>query len=144
VADLKKIPIGVAGFPRIRQKSYLYADKTELIRQFIENDTPYFLSRPRRFGKSLLVSTLKAVLQGGDDNRKLFEGLWIHDHSDYDWTPNPVIHLSLNSISADSVTSLNQDLLDTLKIIADKEKLSPIGASPAVFFSSLISMLSDK
>jgi hypothetical protein len=77
-----------------------------------------FLSRPRRFGKSSLVSTSEAILTG---RRELFEGLWIHDRSNYDWTLNPIIDLSLNSTNTDSVNSVNRDLLETLKIIADKK-----------------------
>jgi hypothetical protein len=90
---MKLIPLGVDNFERIRKKNYFYADKTELLYQLLQTDTPYFLSRPRRFGKTLLVSTLEAILNG---QRELFKGLWI-DQSDYDWTPYPIIDLSLYS-----------------------------------------------
>ncbi|MDR3204084.1 MAG: AAA family ATPase, partial [Deltaproteobacteria bacterium] len=97
--DFARIPLGIADFSTIRRKNFLYADKTELVYKLVSSGSPFFHSRPRRFGKSLLVSTLKTLLKGGEDNKKLFEGLWIGDHTDYDFTPNPVIHLSLSSIA---------------------------------------------
>ncbi|MDR3204175.1 MAG: ATP-binding protein [Deltaproteobacteria bacterium] len=99
--DFNLLPIGNTDFPEIRREGFLYADKTELVYKLIKAKKSFFLSRPRRFGKSLFVSTLKSLLLGGEDNRMLFEGLWIHDQTDYDWPPNPVIHLSLSSIVTD-------------------------------------------
>jgi hypothetical protein len=87
------------------------------------------------------VSTLKAILTG---RRELFEGHWIHDHSNYDWTPNPVIHLSLNSITTDSVATVQSDLFTILKDIAQDENLEPNGDTPAAFFGSLIRNLNKK
>jgi hypothetical protein len=141
VSIIKKLPIGIAAFETLRQGNYIYADKTEILYRLLEDMTPYFLSRPRRFGKSSLVSTLRAILTG---RRELFEGLWIHDCSNYDWAPNPVIHLSLNSITTDSVATVQSDLLANLKDIAKKEKLEPNGETPAAFFGSLIRDLHDK
>ncbi|MDR1084397.1 MAG: AAA family ATPase [Deltaproteobacteria bacterium] len=63
MVDLKNIPIGIAGFPAIRLEGRLYAGRTELLRQLVRTSAPYFLSRPRLFGRSLLVSALKAVLK---------------------------------------------------------------------------------
>ncbi|MDR3204542.1 MAG: AAA family ATPase, partial [Deltaproteobacteria bacterium] len=77
--DFNRIPLGIADFAEIRSEGFIYADKTELIYKLIESKQPFFLSRPRRFGKSLLVSTLETLLKGGEDNKKLFEGLWIGD-----------------------------------------------------------------
>ncbi|MDR2140233.1 MAG: AAA family ATPase, partial [Deltaproteobacteria bacterium] len=79
---MKDLPIGMASFEEIRLNGNVYADKTEFLRNLLKSRKPYFLSRPRRFGKSLLVSTLEAILRG---RRELFQGLWI-DSSDYDWT----------------------------------------------------------
>ncbi|MDR2141839.1 MAG: AAA family ATPase, partial [Deltaproteobacteria bacterium] len=78
---MKDLPIGMADFEEIRLADSVYADKTEFLRKLLKVRKPYFLSRPRRFGKSLLVSTLEAILRG---RRELFQGLWI-DSSDYDW-----------------------------------------------------------
>lgn len=70
MATKRKYPVGVQSFESIRQDGYLYIDKTPLIYKMITEGKPYFLSRPRRFGKSLLVSTLAAVFEG---RRELFE-----------------------------------------------------------------------
>ncbi len=91
---MKKLPIGLQDFARLRQEDFLYVDKTELLYQLVTEGVYYFLSRPRRFGKSLLVSTLVELFQG---RQELFEGLWIHDRWDWQQT-YPVIHLSLNSL----------------------------------------------
>ena len=68
----RKFPIGVQNFEKIRKGDFLYVDKTELIYQLVDSGSYYFLSRPRRFGKSLLISTLEAYFQG---KRELFVGL---------------------------------------------------------------------
>ncbi|MDR2140774.1 MAG: AAA family ATPase, partial [Deltaproteobacteria bacterium] len=94
---MKLLPVGVADFQTMRKRDYIYVDKTEIIYKLFQTDSPYFLSRPRRFGKSLLVSALEAILMG---QRELFKGLWI-DQSDYDWQPYPVIHLSLSAVRTD-------------------------------------------
>ncbi|MDR2302039.1 MAG: AAA family ATPase, partial [Deltaproteobacteria bacterium] len=103
---LKKLPVGLADFQEIRDGDYVYADKTELLYNLLQSDSPYFLSRPRRFGKTLLVDTLKHILLG---HRELFKGLWI-DESDYDWTPYPVIHLSLATVNPKSVKTVQNSL----------------------------------
>ena len=73
-AQLRKLPIGIQTFEDIRREGYLYVDKTALIYRLVTTGKPYFLSRPRRFGKSLLISTLEAYFTG---KRDLFEGLAI-------------------------------------------------------------------
>ncbi|MEZ5044699.1 MAG: AAA family ATPase [Saprospiraceae bacterium] len=90
---MKKYPIGIQDFRELRQGAYLYVDKTKQIYELIEAGKYYFLSRPRRFGKSLLISTLKYLLQG---EQELFEGLWIEGK--YDFESHPVLHLSFSSI----------------------------------------------
>lgn len=90
---MKKYPIGIQDFGKLRQGGYLYVDKTEVIHDLIELGQYYFLSRPRRFGKSLLISTLKYLFQG---ERELFEGLWIEGK--YDFKPYPVLHFSFSSL----------------------------------------------
>ena len=91
--EKKKLPIGIQEFPDFHSENYLYVDKTESIYNLLTTGKNYFLSRPRRFGKSLLLSTLKAIFQG---KKELFEGLWIENK--WDWTKTaPVIHLSFTS-----------------------------------------------
>jgi hypothetical protein len=106
---MRKYPIGLQDFGGIRNGGFLYVDKTELIYNLIASGKYYFLSRPRRFGKSLLLSTIKAIFSG---NKKLFEGLWIHDQ--WNWEQkNPVIHLSLSGLGYEQLglyEALNREM----------------------------------
>ena len=86
-------PIGIQNFEKIREGEYVYVDKTATLYQLVTTGTYYFLSRPRRFGKSLLVSTLEAYFQGRKD---LFNGLAI-ENLEKDWQEYPVLHLDLNT-----------------------------------------------
>jgi hypothetical protein len=86
----RKLPVGIQDFETIRTENYLYVDKTELIYQMITRGQVYFLSRPRRFGKSLLISTLHAIFRG---KKHLFKDLWI-GQSDYTWEEYPIIELN--------------------------------------------------
>ena len=74
MTTMRKLPIGIQSFENIRNENYLYVDKTALIYQLVTKGKPYFLSRPRRFGKSLLTSTLHSYFEGC---KELFEGLAI-------------------------------------------------------------------
>ncbi len=85
-------PIGIQNFESIRQGGYIYVDKTDLIHQLASTGKYYFLSRPRRFGKSLLVSTMEAYFQG---KKELFKGLAL-EKLEKDWTAYPVLHLDLS------------------------------------------------
>ena len=87
-----KYPIGIQSFDRIRQDGYVYVDKTALVYDLVKDGTIYFLSRPRRFGKSLLLSTLKHYFLG---HKELFRGLAI-DELEKEWTVYPVFHLDFN------------------------------------------------
>jgi len=71
---MKKLPVGIQTFSKIREEDYLYVDKTEQIHRLITSGAYYFLSRPRRFGKSLTLSTIREIYEG---NKALFDGLWI-------------------------------------------------------------------
>lgn len=84
-----KLPIGIQDFEKIRQEGMLYVDKTENIHRIVTSGDYYFLSRPRRFGKSLLLSTMRALYEG---RKSLFDGLWIENY--WDWSKQfPVIHI---------------------------------------------------
>ena len=87
-----KYPIGIQSFDQIIEDGYVYIDKTDLIYQLVKGGKIYFLSRPRRFGKSLLVSTLKCYFQG---RKELFKGLAI-DKLETDWAEYPVFHIDFN------------------------------------------------
>ena len=86
-------PIGIQNFESLRKDGYLYIDKTALIYQLVTTGRYYFLSRPRRFGKSLLLSTLEAYFQG---KKELFEGLAM-EKLEKDWIRYPILHLDLNA-----------------------------------------------
>ena len=101
-ANYKRYPIGVQNFESLRKDNFLYIDKTPLIHQLVMSGRYYFLSRPRRFGKSLLISTLEAYFQGKKD---LFKGLAM-EHLEKEWASHPVFHLDLNIEKYDSPESL--------------------------------------
>lgn len=108
---MKILPIGVQSFTKLRERNCVYVDKTRLIHQLVTNGTYYFFSRPRRFGKSLLVSTLKELYLG---NKAVFEGLWIEPH--WDWSKkHPVVHISF-----DAVDYVGLGLTDALKEELDR------------------------
>lgn len=109
-----KFPIGVQDFPLIRKENFLYVDKTEWIYRMMTTGVGYFLSRSRRFGKSLLVSTLESLFR---NERELFKDLWI-DSSDYDWKEFPVVRLDLSktiSSSSEALSASLQELLQEIK-----------------------------
>ncbi len=91
---MKKLPIGIQTFSEIRENDYLYVDKTAQIHRLVSSGKYYFLSRPRRFGKSLTLSTIRELFEG---NRTLFAGLWIEDQWDWSRT-RPVVHIQFNEI----------------------------------------------
>ena len=107
-------PIGIQSFEKIRQGGYVYVDKTDLIYKIAKTGQYYFLSRPRRFGKSLLISTMEAYFQG---KKELFDGLAIAS-LEKDWTEYSVLHFDLGGASYADMDSLNDKLgrqLDSLE-----------------------------
>ena len=130
----KIYPIGIQNFEKIRNDGYLYIDKTALMYQMVKTGSYYFLSRPRRFGKSLLISTLEAYFQGRKD---LFEGLAI-EKLETKWEQYPVLHLDLNAkkyeTAADLVAMLNQYLEKWEAVYGDEKK----DRSPEERFSYVI------
>lgn len=90
---MKKLPIGIQSLPELINGGYIYVDKTKYIHKLVTTNKVYFLSRPRRFGKSLLVSALKELFKG---NKELFKGLWIYDK--IEWRQYPVIHIDFSQI----------------------------------------------
>ncbi len=101
---IKKLPIGIQTFEKIAQGNYCYVDKTHFVRKLLDEGTYYFLSRPRRFGKSLFLSTLRAAFEG---RKELFQGLFLYDN--WDWSQsNPVVHISFGSGVARSVEELQE------------------------------------
>jgi hypothetical protein len=106
---MKNLPIGIQTLKEIRARNCVYVDKTQLVHLLATTGKYYFFSRPRRFGKSLLVSTLKELFLG---NKDLFEGLWIEDKWDWSKT-NPVLHFSFDDMGYKQVgleTAINKEL----------------------------------
>ena len=105
-------PIGIQNFEKLREGGFVYIDKTDKIYSLVSSGGYYFLSRPRRFGKSLLVSTMEAYFQG---QRELFKGLAI-ESMEKEWEEYPVLHLDLSGVAYDKkdvlVKVLNQKLSD--------------------------------
>ncbi len=106
---LQKLPIGEQSFPLIREQGLLYVDKTEHIHRLVTGSRYIFLSRPRRFGKSLTLSTIEALFSG---ERHLFEGLWVENQ--WDWSvKHPVVHLPVNKLDYQN-KGLEKALIDFL------------------------------
>jgi len=101
-ATLRKMPVGIQDFEDLRTTGYVYVDKTSYLYRLISRGKPYFLGRPRRFGKSLFLSTLKAYFLG---KKELFEGLYISE-VEKDWVTYPVIYIDFNMGSCSDIRSL--------------------------------------
>lgn len=109
---LRKLPIGVQSFEKLRREGFLYVDKTEYVYRLVQSGAPYFLSRPRRFGKSLFLSTLRAYWEG---KRELFEGLAITELSKDDpkaFEPHPVLYFDLNMDNYREGRGILENVLD--------------------------------
>ena len=138
---MKDLTSSVYSFEDLIQGNFLYVDKTEYIWQLIKPAKEmYFLSRPRRFGKSLTISTLKAVFEG---KKELFKGLAIYDKP-YDWKPYPVIHLDLNGFDFGSIEALRSSLCRLMREIATIHHLQLNESKPEQMFREIITELSKK
>ncbi|KZX10661.1 ATP-binding protein [Methanobrevibacter filiformis] len=118
--NLQKLPLGISSFEDIRTNSYLYVDKTKDIFNIVSSGKIYFLSRPRRFGKSLLINTLKNLFLS---NKYLFKGLYVYDK--WNWGESyPVIHLDISDLSSETNELLKLTLADTINNIAREYNIS--------------------
>ena len=131
---LGRYPVGDSSFPKIREKRQVYVDKTALLYRLTHDSEYIFLSRPRRFGKSLTLSTLKAYFQG---RRELFDGLAI-SKLEKEWKCYPVIHLSMGGKNFDTVDALKNHLDHNLETAARQLKIEIRGTDPESRFSNLI------
>jgi hypothetical protein len=137
---MRKLPIGVQDFEKLRNGGNVYVDKTRFVWDMVQSDIPYVLGRPRRFGKSLLCATLRSYFEGRKD---LFEGLAIAE-LEKEWKAYPVIHLMLNVGFFDSVLVLEQTLGHLLGQYEKKFGLDTSDAPPAARFQSLIQRAYEK
>ena len=117
---MKKLPIGDSSFSAIVEDNLLYVDKTKKIYELISKGKKYFLSRPRRFGKSLTISTLEAIWNG---RKELFKGLWI-EKSDWTWEKYPVMRLDMSGGDSRVREILERSIKFDLKVVADKYEVS--------------------
>ncbi len=131
----KLLPLSVSTFSTLINDNYIYVDKTKYIYNLVANGGAYFLSRPRRFGKSLLISTIKEICQG---NRDLFQGCWIYDR--IQWEKYPVIHLDFLRIDYKNL-GLDKALDNTLNLMAGEFKVQLQGDSIVEKFMDLIRKL---
>ena len=129
----KKLPIGIQSFSKLRQDGYLYVDKTELVYKLVSDTNAFFLSRPRRFGKSLLLSTIEAIFSG---QRDLFKGLWIENQ--WDWSKTyPIIRFSFDNIGMREL-GLEHALERRIEQIAESYKIHLVEKGVAPTFKELI------
>ena len=133
-----KLPIGIQTFRDIREDGYYYVDKTALIGQLVDGGKHYFLSRPRRFGKSLLLDTIKELFEGSE---ALFRGLAIHKR--WDWTPHPVVRLSFGSGNFAEPGYLREDADAQLADIERRAGVLSSSASAPIRFRQLVKALRE-
>lgn len=131
---IRKMPIGIQSFEDIRRDNYVYVDKTEIVYRLVTMGKPYFLSRPRRFGKSLLISTLEAYFLG---RKELFKGLAI-EKLEQDWLTYPVLHLDLNARKYKKVADLEAMLNQHLEIWETTYGEEKSDRSPEERFANII------
>ena len=127
-------PIGIQSFEKLRRDGYIYVDKTALIYKLVTTGSYYFLSRPRRFGKSLLLSTLEAYFRG---KRELFEGLAI-EQLEQNWTVRPFLHLDLNIGKYDAPDSLDKILDNALTVWEEQYGTGPSETTLALRFKGIV------
>ena len=111
-----KYPLGIQTFSKIRKDDYVYVDKTALVYELITSGTAYFLSRPRRFGKSLLISTLESLFRG---EKALFDGLAIAD-TDYEFVEYPVVLFEFTRVLTEKADDVKRYIINTTNSVAEQ------------------------
>ncbi len=138
---MKSLPLSIQTFEKIIENNYVYVDKTEHIYELIKGGC-FFFARPRRFGKSLLCSTLSSLFNG---NKELFKDLWIDKNINYNWPIHPVIHLDMSQISRENSKVLHASLMRTLNIIAKDQEIDLTAcATPSEMLGTLTKDLFKK
>ena len=138
---MKKLPIGIQSIDKLLGEGYAYVDKTDYARRLITEGSPCnFMSRPRRFGKSLFLDTLREIFKG---NRDLFKGYAIHE-SDYDWKQYPVVYLDFSRIISTTPEMVEIGLQEILQDIAALHGLETSGSNSNTQLSRLVTALSER
>ena len=133
----QKLPIGIQTFEKIRTEDFLYVDKTEAIHRLVTSGDYFFLSRPRRSGKSLTLSTIKSIYLG---QHELFTGLWIENQWDWDKV-RPVIHISFSSVDYQG-SGLDLGIQQMLTLQAEQHNIQLSGTTIKNMFAELMRKLS--
>ena len=116
----RRLPIGIQTFRNLRERDCYYVDKTAYVERLLDEGTHYFLSRPRRFGKSLFLDTLKELFEGSEE---LFEGL--HIHAGHDWSQrHPVVRLSFGGSNFTEPAHLHANVMAQLEAVAEQQGVS--------------------
>ena len=136
----RKLPIGIQTFREVREENCYYVDKTAHIRRLVDEGKHYFLSRPRRFGKSLFLDTCKELFEG---NEALFEGLAIHDS--WDWSVrHPVVRLSFGSGYFRGPDDLRAEIMDRLEVLESTSEVAARHASAPARLAHVIRTLHER
>ena len=145
MATKRKYPVGIQSFEKIRTEGYVYVDKTPLVYKMITEGMPYFLSRPRRFGKSLLLNTLAAVFEG---RRELFEAFTTEDGieqpqlfiatTDWRWEKHPVLRFDFSAGDLETIEQLDSLINNTLSQYEKQYGLTPADMEVNVRMINLI------
>ena len=139
-SNMIKLPLGIQIFRTIIEGGYIYADKTNYVYSLINGAKYNFLSRPRRFGKSLLLDTIAETF-GGD--KELFKSLYIY-YTDYNFAKHPVLRLDMSNISNDDPKTLKESLINELRTIIKNEDLKTISNIASDMFKELIKHIFEK
>ena len=134
-----KYPVGQQSFEALREGGFIYIDKTRYIHKILDGSQYFFLGRPRRFGKSLFLSTMKCFFEG---KRHLFKDLYI-DTIDWDWEPYPVLYLDLNSLQYSSEEELDSLVEDFLAFHEKMYGITPTQQIHSIRFANLIRGMHD-
>ncbi|WP_129409633.1 ATP-binding protein [Marinitoga lauensis] len=136
---MKKLPIGVQDYKKIIEGNYVYVDKTKYIYDLINSEVPIFLSRPRRFGKSLTVSTLYYIFKG---EKELFKDTYIYDK--WEFKEYPIIKLDMSDNNLSSYEEFIKSLYDKINELYKEQKIEPTTDDLPTMFGNLITGLSKK
>jgi len=143
IPKLPKLPIGIQTFEKLREGKYLYVDKTKYLIDLIDNGSIYFLSRPRRFGKSLTISTFDALFSG---KRELFDGLYAEEFcSRPDYKTYPVIRLDMSSLTVNEGNdTLRASMLRQIKENSRRLSVDIEDTAPGDAFAALMQRAAEK
>lgn len=137
---MKKLATDIDDFEKIITEDFLYIDKTKFLAKIIESGTYYFLSRPRRFGKSLFLDTIEKFYQG---KKELFQGLYIYNF-DWDWEEYPVLRLDFNRLEHSTTENLKIEIEEFLNNYADRYNLKLTSTLLSSRFEELIVKMNTK